>query len=334
MRSRTAAVAVLLSLSLVAGLFAQTPAAKSTQRKLTVPPGLDGSAEIPVITINGLSKGPTVAVISGQQGGEAAPFLAISQFAKELIPSQLKGTLILIPIANTPSFAARILYTSPGDHKALSRSFPGKADGTITERIAYTITQEVLAKVDYVIELRSGEVNELVTPHTYQYTVSDAKLNARGAEMASAFGISLIVIDKASSGGCAQAALALGKPAIMVEAGGMNSPERTAVDGIQRGIQSVLNMLDMLPGRAMTGSGATYFDGETRLVSPANGMLVSYVVRGEHIHKGDPVAGVADYFGQNPQVIKAPVDGIVLSIMATPPVNKGETVAIIGTPKE
>jgi len=39
-------------------------------------------------------------------------------------------------VANVPSFLKRTIYYGPVDGKNLNRVYPGKVDGTVSERIA------------------------------------------------------------------------------------------------------------------------------------------------------------------------------------------------------
>ena len=74
-----------------------------------------------------------------------------------------RGTVILVHIANLPSFLGRTIYYSPIDGKNLNRVYPGKADGTVSERIAYAITTEVIERADYVVDMHCGDGNEALT---------------------------------------------------------------------------------------------------------------------------------------------------------------------------
>ena len=57
-----------------AAAFAQAPGEK-TSRMPVVPPGTDGTVEIPVTFIRGVRPGPTVALIAGNHGYEYPPIL-------------------------------------------------------------------------------------------------------------------------------------------------------------------------------------------------------------------------------------------------------------------
>ena len=59
----------------------------------------------------------------------------------------------MVHVANMPSFLGRTIYFSPVDGKNLNRAYPGRKDGTVSERIAYAITTEVIERADYVLDL-------------------------------------------------------------------------------------------------------------------------------------------------------------------------------------
>ncbi len=117
-------------------------------RILEVPAGADPGARIPVTTVRGARPGPVLALIAGNHGYEYPPILALQQFRGQIAPAQLSGTIVMVQVANMPSFLGRTVYFSPVDGKNLNRVYPGKQDGTVSERIAWAITKEVIEKAD------------------------------------------------------------------------------------------------------------------------------------------------------------------------------------------
>ena len=73
----------------------------------------------------------------------------------------------MVHVANMPSFLGRTIYYSPADGKNLNRVFPGKADGTLSERIAEAITREVIARATHVVDIHCGDGNESLRPYVY-----------------------------------------------------------------------------------------------------------------------------------------------------------------------
>src|ERR1700683_5060643 len=121
---------------------------------------IDAGTQIPVTTIEGATPGPTLALIAGNHGYEYPPILALQRLRAEIDSAALSGTLILVHVANMPSFLGRTIYFSPVDGKNLNRVYPGRPDGTVSERIAYAITTQVIERADYVLDLHCGDGHE------------------------------------------------------------------------------------------------------------------------------------------------------------------------------
>jgi predicted deacylase len=88
---------------------------------LAVPPGEDGEARIPVSVLHGARPGPVLALVAGTHGYEYPPITALQRLRRTLDPARLNGTVILVHIANPPSFLGRTIYYSPADGKNLNR---------------------------------------------------------------------------------------------------------------------------------------------------------------------------------------------------------------------
>ena len=131
----------LFSLGSIEALPGQT-----VSGKLIVEEGVDEGTFIPVTIINGQNPGPVLALTAGIHGTEYVPIIVLQELISEINPKDLSGTVILVQIANIPSYLNRSVYTSPIDKKNLNRVFPGKEDGTISERIAFTLTNEIISR--------------------------------------------------------------------------------------------------------------------------------------------------------------------------------------------
>ena len=324
-----------LALGQIAGL--KPAAGTMAEGKIVVPAGIDAATEIPIAVLRGAKPGPTLAVIAGIGGTEYAPILATRQITATLKLAELSGTLVLVHIANLPAFIERSVYVNPVDHKDLSRSFPGKADGTSSERIAYAISTQVIDKADAVLVLEAGGANMSLAPHVYQAVSGDARMDAKMATMAMAFGINYIIVDrtaKSSKTSPEGAVLASLKPVLKVKCGSFGVPDSRTVDTLVKGMFGVMTLLEMMPGTPSKTRIPVFFDQTVMLESPQSGVLLVYAGRGDNVHKGDPIFAVAGFSGKNPQIVRSPIDGIVIFTMNTPPVNKGETVSMIGVPRE
>lgn len=307
-------------------------------RILEVPAAADAGTQIPISTIAGARPGPVLALIAGNHGYEYPPILALQRLPAQIDAAQLAGSLILVHVANMPSFLGRTVYFSPVDGKNLNRVYPGLADGTVSQRIAYAITTEVIEKADVVLDLHCGDGNEWLRPYVYRTVTGNAPLDDAIARLALAFGIDHILVDRnrptdpARSLYCSTTAITRGKPAMTIESGGLGGREPEAVDRIVRGIQGVMRELKMIENGPDPVARPVYLDPSAVVTSPATGILYPRVEPDQIVEAGAILAHVTDFFGKTIAEITAPVGGIVLYIVATPPISQGQPVACIGTP--
>lgn len=75
---------------------------------LEVPAGRDAGTRIPLTIVRGGTPGPTLALIAGTHGSEVAPILALQRVRGMLDARRLRGTVILVHVANLPSFLGQI----------------------------------------------------------------------------------------------------------------------------------------------------------------------------------------------------------------------------------
>ena len=297
-------------------------------------------AEIPVTVIHGARPGPALALVAGIHGYEYPPILALQKLRAEVDPKRLSGTLILVHVANMPSFLGRTVYFSPIDQKNLNRVFPGHPEGTVSERIAHALTTEVIDKCDCLVDIHCGDGNESLWPYIYQPVTGDGKLDTTIADMALVWGLEHIVIDRrrpadpAASLYCSATALSRGKPAIIVEDGYLGTTDPASVSRLIRGALSLMRHLKMIEGRAERVCKPVYLEPTELLTSPATGVLYPAVERGRPVRRGTLVASITDFFGRPIAEVRAGLDGIVLYVVATPPISQGQPVAFIGAVKK
>ena len=333
-------LAVLTSLALsitIGGIEAQPGTAVS--RMVPIPGGTDGSTELPVTVIHGDEPGPVLALIAGNHGYEYAPILALQRVVALVPPSGLRGTVVLVHVAAMPSFLARTVYRSPVDGKNLNRVYPGKASGSSSERIAYFITEEIIEKADYVIDLHCGDGNEWLRPFVYMPVTGEGEIDRKIEELVMAFGIDHILVDRSrpaepeSSRYCDQTAITRGIPAFTAESGSLGQTDEASVEKIVSGVLSVLRHYRMLEGEPAPVVHPVLLEPSEVLTSPKTGILRPMVQPGHSVAAGSLLAIVTDFFGREIARVEAPFAGEVLYVVATPPISDGEPVAMIGVPR-
>lgn len=305
---------------------------------LTVAPrGGDEGTTIPISVIHGTAPGPVLALIAGTHGMEYVPIVALQRMRSTIDPTTLRGTIVMVHVANMPSFLGRTIYYSPIDGRNLNRVYPGRADGTISERIADAITREVIARATHVVDLHCGDGNESLRPYTYWITTGDPKVAAAGREMALAFGLDHIVVDRerpldaTASVYTSNTAVTRGKPALTTETGGMAGVDEPSIALVERGVAGLMRHLGMRPDGPAPVSAPILIERNEVLRAGVTGMFYAEVEKGHTVAKGTRLGRITDFHGKVIEEIRAPFDGEILYIVGTPPVSKGEPVGMVGS---
>lgn len=303
---------------------------------IEIAPRMDAGTRIPVTVIHGAQPGPVLGLVAGTHGYEYAPIMAMQELPQKVDPAQLAGTIIIVHVANMPSFLGRTIYYSPVDQKNLNRVYPGKADGTISERIAYAITREVIEKSDYVVDLHCGDGNEFLRPYTYWMTSGTPEVNEKSKEMALAFGLDHIVIDNERASDpmlsvyTSNTAITRGKPSITTETGALGRLDDDGPALAERGVFNLLRHFQMLPGTPARVEHPVWIERSVVLRASGTGTFHARVKAGHTVAKGALLGVVTDFFGQPIEEVRAPFAGEILYVVTTPPVSKGEPLAMVG----
>jgi predicted deacylase len=231
---------------------------------ILVPGGGDGpEIQIPVTIINGVKPGPVLALTAGVHGYEYPPILTLQRLRQKLDPSRISGAVVMVHVVNIPSFFKRSIYYNPHDWKNQNRVFPGKIDGSMTERIAYQVTHEVLDQCDYHLDLHCGDDEE-------------------------------------------------------------------DIQSIVRGCCNTMKHLSMMAGSPELIFEPVWVKKTTYIRSEHEGIFYPLAHQGRHVQQGELLGYLTDFFGNIIQKAIAPHDGIIMYIISTPPLSKGEPMVKIG----
>ena len=186
---------------------------------IDVPDGVDSGTRVPVTVANGAAAGPALALVAGTHGSEYTSILALQRLRRQLEPARMRGAAILVHMASPPAFYGRRIYHGP-DGKNLNRVYPGRADGTVSERIAHALTREVIDRCTHLVDMHCGDGNESLRPYSYWIVTGASTLDAESRDLALAYGLDHILVDRgrprdaAASVYMANTAITRGKPAI------------------------------------------------------------------------------------------------------------------------
>lgn len=338
---------VVVTLSLVSmsaaqdrPLFVVGTAAAARGHKATgtidVPAGIDTATSIPVAVVHGARKGPVLALVAGAHGTEYASIIALEKLIGSIDPADISGTVIIVPLVNIPSFEQKVAHVNPIDGKSMNRMYPGKHDGTQTDRASYLMTKQVVEQCDHLIDLHGGDLDESLRPYSYWTKTGNAGQDRISREMVLAFGLDHIIIstdrptDPAASRYLENTATTRGKPSITVEAGHVGTVEPEDVAALVNGCLNVMRYLKMLPGDAKPIEHPVWIEKTSSVTSEQTGIFYPLVQRGTYVEQGMKIGYVTDYVGKTTFEAFSPVAGVVLYLRGVPSLKKGETIASVG----
>ncbi|MBV9754017.1 MAG: succinylglutamate desuccinylase/aspartoacylase family protein [Hyphomicrobiales bacterium] len=282
--------------------------------------------EIPFAVIEGAQEGPCLLVTAGVHGSEFCSIEAALRLARKP-PENLKGTLVVLPILNTQAFMRRSIYVMPQDGKNLNRVFPGKVDGTASERLAHWLVTTVYPEVDAYLDLHGGDLDESLVPFSLFPNGSEASLG-----LASAFGLS-IAVSAGGEGYTINAAHKVGVPGIIAEVSGNGLWDDNSVGALTAGVQRVMKHLDMIPGPVQAAA-----QERPEVVkmwvppAPVAGLWYPAKELSEPVAAGETLGEIRDVFGEVLATIPSQETGFILYRLTSLSVNKGEALLGVATP--
>lgn len=297
----------------------------------------DAGTSVPVSVVHGTRPGPVLALTAGVHGQEYTPILALQRLLTTIDPRTLGGTVVMVHVANMPSYLSRTIYYSPADGKNLNRVFPGRADGTLSERIADVLTREVIDRATHVVDLHCGDGNESLRPYSYWMTNGTPSVADGSKQLALAFGLDHIVVDRGrpddprASIYLANTAITRGKPGLTIESGGLARTDEESIARIERGVAGVLRHLRMREEGPAPVANPILIERSEVLRSGATGIFHPAVERGHTVAKGTVIGRVTDFHGRLLEEVRAPFAGEILYVLGTPPISKGEPIAFVGS---
>lgn len=292
-----------------------------------------GTLRIPICVVR-KGNGPTALVTGGNHGDEYEGPLAIVDWCNTVNLDDVSGSVIAIPFMNYPAFLAG-QRTSPVDGGNMNRLFPGRPEGTISEKIADYFQHTLLAMADCVLDFHSGGKTLDFLPLAASHILDDKEQEARCATARDAFGapFSLAMREIESAGMYDDAAEAAGKTFVTTElrGGGTNSAETNVI--ARRGLRNflahcgILNTEPVLaPTRLLHQPDSTCFH-----FAEEAGLLEFCTSPGSLVQAGDILARIwsTNRTGEPPHDIGANREGIVIARHFPGLVQVGDCVAVL-----
>ncbi|MET3663152.1 N(2)-acetyl-L-2,4-diaminobutanoate deacetylase DoeB [Aquamicrobium ahrensii] len=276
-----------------------------------------GSVMIPICVVRN-GEGPTALLTGANHGDEYEGPLALYELARTLKPDQVSGTVIIVPAMNHPAFRAGT-RTSPIDKGNMNRSFPGRPDGTATEKIADYFQRELLPRADLVFDFHSGGRTLDFLPYCAAHILPDKAQEAKAFAAVEAFAApySMKMLEIDTVGMYDTAAEEMGKVFVTTELGGGGTARAETVRIARRGIANVLRHAGMLEG-AVEKAETRWLDmpsDDCFTFAEDDGLFETMVDLGEDVREGMVIARIHSIgrTGVAPQEIRAKMSGLLVA---------------------
>jgi N-alpha-acetyl-L-2,4-diaminobutyrate deacetylase len=293
-----------------------------------------GALMIPLTVIK-RGNGPTALLTGANHGDEYEGPIALFDLAHNLPAEAVTGRVIILPAMNYPAFRAGT-RTSPIDKGNMNRIFPGRADGTVTAKIADYIQRHFLPLADLVLDIHSGGKTLEFVPFAAAHRLPDKAQEARCVASMEAFNApySMMLLELDALGMYDTAAEALGKTFVSTELGGGGTARPETIAIARRGVRNMLIHAGIVSG-AIEKQPSTRLDmpdGASYVTCMQGGLIEFCVELGDAVRRGDRIARVWDVenTGRAAFDYEAGCEGIVAGRHFPGLVQTGDTIAVVG----
>lgn len=297
-----------------------------------------GDLMVPLVSIKN-GDGPCVLFLAGNHGDEFEGQIALRNVAHDLDADGIKGQVIIVPALNLPAVLNNS-RCSPIDGKNMNRIFPGDRRGTITDKIASYVYDELVRRADVVVDLHAGGTNLSCLCYAMMHRYPNPATSRAALDLMKAFAVPYGVVfdtEPDRDGMLDTAVEDLDKPFIAVELGGSGAVTPRSVAITQRGIHNILVHTGVVSGSIESG------DAETEIIGvPAQGFVIAddhgifepFVDLGDVVESGQAVGRMHSVHRPD----RLPIDhhigdgGIVIARRTTGLTTHGDYLFVVGEP--
>jgi predicted deacylase len=313
--------------------------------KLQVPRSSNSSGwsnqYVPIVTIaNG--DGPTAIVLGGVHGDEPEGQVAALNLARDLQPERVNGRVIVIPCVSMDASRAYTRLWPSGAN--MNRSFPGSPTGPADEQLAHFLSTQLFPRSDIVVDMHSGGRTGLCLPWSEMHWVDDLEQRRQMVDGMLHWNSDwcCVYIDIAGTGLLVGEAERQGKIVVSTELGGGGHVTAAIHRLALSGLQNVLRRFGVIEGEVQTRASlgkpdAVILDGRdpaNYVIAPEDGIFEGLLDPPAEVKAGDPVARLwfPDTPGRPPEVLRAPLDGVLAVIRSIPATEAGDGLFTTGQP--
>lgn len=267
--------------------------------------------------------GPSILLMAGNHGDEYEGEINLKRLISSVEPSDISGTLTILPFANMPAVMAA-KRCSPLDGGNMNRAFPGTADGVPTSRMAHFLEHELFPRHEVVFDLHSGGTSMAHLTTGLIEEIDDPVRHQRAVELLVALGMPYGFIAKNGRDAPTSMAAAARAGAIGISGefggGGTATPETISVTALAINnllVATGLSKKPLLP--SSSASKQTQLLGlsshEQAIYAERGGWFEPAVDIGALVNAGDVAGWYHDFerLSEREEELRFKVSGVVIS---------------------
>ena len=281
----------------------------------------------PVLVVNGKLAGPTLCLTAAVHGDELNGIEMIRRVMHELNPQRLSGAVIGVPIVNLQGFRRASRYLP--DRRDLNRYFPGNPRGSAAARIAHSFFTDVVLHCDALVDLHTGSFERSNLPQL-RADLRDPDI----VTLTQGFGATVILHSAPAEGKLRYAATTAGVPAVTLEAGGPSQLGLKEVKHGVKGIETLLNTLDMVRKMRLWGDPEPVYYRSTWVRANRGGILLADVSLGSTVREGDLLGTITDPMNNASSQLFSPFSGRIIGMARNQVVMPGFAAFHVGIQTE
>jgi predicted deacylase len=213
----------------------------------------------------------------------------------------------------------------------MNRVFPGNAQGTPAEQIAYLLTSQVFSQADFLMDLHGGDLHESIIPFVAYARSSFEEITAFSKESARLMGFSYLLEANFPATTFGTAAN-MNVPGFIAELGQMGRWSETDISAYLSSIKNVLKSLHLIQGEVVKlAESPITLSNFTTVLSETAGCWYPCGALGDCVNQGDKIGEVRDVFSTLLKEYYAACDGIVLVLIRSLAVNVNDPLFAIGS---
>ncbi|MCA9650688.1 MAG: succinylglutamate desuccinylase/aspartoacylase family protein [Myxococcales bacterium] len=274
---------------------------------------------MPVVVSHGAKRGPVVWLSGAIHGDELNGVEIVRRVVLTLDPTLQAGTVLAVPMVNVFGVTAGSRYLP--DRRDLNRAFPGSRRGSLTGRLAHAFFERVVRRGELGIDFHTGSNGRTNLPQ-----IRCELSSPRARRLAQAFGAPLVLDSTAKPGTLRAEASRNDITVLLFEGGEAGRFDEHAIEVGVVGTRRVLAELRMIPAVPQAEHTPVLTEKSHWIRAARSGFCRVEIGLGDRVKRKQRLAVIGNAAGATERVLRAREEGIVIGLLQTAVVHRGDPV--------